>query len=245
VGNWIEYVAEPKKLFLAWQAPEGLKVRFRWAVGVLEHVDQDLQLRYLADGAEFQSVNQGRTYDELTALGYQGYPGVSLHKQIHRRGIMTILMRRLPPRRRPDFDEYKRQFRLKSDLNVSDLALLGLTEAKLPSDGFSVVDPLDPETQCCDLMLELAGFRYYAHAIPELQVGDDVVIQPEPQNPHDPNAVQVRTRGVTIGYINRLQTNAFRHWLINRHVSGAIERLNGKSEHPRAFIFVQVRSALR
>jgi len=104
----------------------------------------------------------------------------------------------LPPRSRSDFEEYKRQFRLPPDLHLSDFALLGKTEAKLPSDGFSVVDPLDPDTDQCDLMLEVAGYRYYAENV-QVALDEPVSIQAEPGNKFDPDAVMVCTGGKKIG----------------------------------------------
>jgi hypothetical protein len=77
-------------------------------------------------------------------------------------GVLAVLRRRLPPRNRSDFPDYVEGFRLPKDLEISDLALLALTTAKLPSDGFSIVDPLDPAIEQCDLVLEIAGFRYHA-----------------------------------------------------------------------------------
>ena len=240
MGNWIERVAEPRRLFLAWQAPDHMGDRFRWAVGLLEFDGVECVLRYLRGGPEFVGLNQGRTYDELLALDYQGYPAFNLRREVHSQGVLVALMRRLPPRTRPDFQEYKRHFRLCADLDVSDFALLGQTEAKLPSDGFSIVDPLDAETDWCDLMLEIAGFRYYVPEGP-LEIGHHVEFEAEPGNQWDPNAVQVCAGGRRIGYINRLQAVTFLKWLSSRRVAGVIERMNGNPERPRAFIFVRVR----
>lgn len=46
--NWIEHFVAPKRLYLAWQAPDQLGDRFRWAVGELAiNVDGDVSsLRY-------------------------------------------------------------------------------------------------------------------------------------------------------------------------------------------------------
>jgi hypothetical protein len=242
--NWIERVAEPRRLILAWQAPDHMGDRFRWAVGLLNFDGAECVLRYLRGGPEFVSLNQGRTYDELLALDYQGYPAFNLRREVHDEGVMAALMRRLPPRTRPDFQEYKRHFRLSADLDLSDFALLGQTEAKLPSDGFSIVDPLDAETDWCDLMLEIAGFRYHVGEEPlAVGIGHPVELKAEPHNPNDPNAVQVCVGARRIGYINRLQAPTFLRWLSTRRVSGVIERLNGNPERPRAFIFVRVRPA--
>jgi hypothetical protein len=243
VANWIERVSEPSRLFLAWQAPDHLGDRFRWAVGVLTPTPGgDCSLRYLQPGADFDRHNQGHSYGRLLELGYDGYPAFSPKREHHASGVLSALMRRLPPRSRRDFAEYKHQFRLSPHLYLSNFALLGRTEAKLPNDGFSVVDPLDGAADHCDLMLEVAGYRYYAEKVC-LTVGDPVELRPEPENEHDPGAVLIRAVGYTIGYMNRLQAGAFRQWLGGRNVTAVVERLNGRPGKPRAFIFVWVRPA--
>ena len=69
--------------------------------------------------------------------------------------------------------------------------MLGYTEAKLPNDGFSLVNPLECQGDHFDLMIEIAGFRYYLDEHPPVQVGEVVSFKPEPTNEHDPNAVMV------------------------------------------------------
>lgn len=63
----------------------------------------------------------------------------------------------------------------------------------------------------------LAGVRYYeANQVwSELQVGDEVRLVRERVNPHDGNAVQVRWRGRTLGYVPR-RANATLSWALDR-----------------------------
>lgn len=243
MANLIERLVEPRRLLLAWQAPDLVPSdRFRWVVALVETNGEGCTLRYLRDGAEFRSLNRGRAFAELASLGYAGYPAFNLKRLVHDEGVLRTFMRRLPPRSRPDFQEYEHQFRLSPGLVLSDFALLGQTGAMLPSDGFSLVDPLAPEASHCDLLLEIAGYRYHA---PEdkaaIEIGMPVELQPEPENEHDPSAVRVVAGTRKLGYINRLQAPTFRRWLESRRVTGVIERLSGKAGHPRAFIFVRVR----
>jgi hypothetical protein len=122
------------------------------------------------------------------------------------------------------------------------LALLGTTEAKLPSDGFSLVDPLDSQDAPVDLVNEVAGHRYYMADLEcALSIGDEAEIVPEPNNEHDKDAVQFRSGGRKIGNVNRLQAPAFRRWLSSESVMGTIVRINGNAERPRVFVFVEVR----
>src|SRR5262249_17441292 len=119
--HWIERPAEPLKLYLAWQAPDHLGDRYRWAVGVLEPIADDISLRYLMSGEEFDTLNPGHSHNRLLGLGYQGYPGFKLRVAAYGagEGVAEALMRRLPARNRGDFDAYKRQFRIAPQLTLS------------------------------------------------------------------------------------------------------------------------------
>ncbi|MBM3549265.1 MAG: hypothetical protein FJX54_20195 [Alphaproteobacteria bacterium] len=241
--NLIERTSEPRELYLAWQAPDASGERFRWAVGVVTpRPAHELALRYFEPGPEFERLNDQRPFSQLLDLGYRGYPTFGLRRSVHDVGVMEAFERRIPPTSRPDFAEYRRQFRLAPELPVSTFALLALTEAKVPSDGFSLVDPLNPEAEACDLLLELAGYRYYARDFGvRVKAGDEVRLAPEPDNPKDRYAVQAVVGGQIAGYINRLQSRTFLSWLQYRQVVSVVERTNGDSQKPRAFIFVRVR----
>ncbi|QDM19230.1 HIRAN domain-containing protein [Tardiphaga sp. vice278] len=240
--NWLENVSEPTSLYLAWQAPDHFGKRFRWAVGTVKPGADGWVLRYFEHGAEFEAFNDGKKYEEILSLGYAGYAAFSTKVRVHTAGVAEALSRRLPPRGRADFDEYMKHFRLPQGLQISNFALLGKTEATLPSDGFSLVDPLDGNVVRCDLLTEVAGFRYYAAAAGDLvRLGAKVEVSPEPLNKMDPRAIVFRINGVTIGYVNRLQTEAFHRWIETQSVDVEIERINGKAGRPRLFLFIRVR----
>jgi hypothetical protein len=240
MSELLDSIAEPQRLFLAWQSSDlhGAN-RYRYAVGVIERTPETT-FRYFEPGSEFEQHNQGRSFSEVEALGYTGYPAFDRSRLVHSSGVMDALMRRLPPRSRKDFAEYAARFLLPADKDFSDMALLGRTEATLPSDGFSVVDPLNPETTRCDLLLEVAGYRYYAAEL-AIAAGQAIEVVADRSNAHDPNAVEFRVGGLKFGNVNRLQAQTFRRWLEEAHVEGRIERINGTPERPRAFVFVRVR----
>jgi hypothetical protein len=230
--NWIEHIWEPTRLYLAWQAPEHLKERKRFAVGELVRAGNDCNLRYFENDEVREAQN----------LGFLGYPAFKLGRKEYQNVLATFL-RRLPPRGRSDFDSYMAHFRLPPAVKLSDFALLAYTEAKLPSDGFSLVNSLDEMRRPCEFVLEVAGYRHYANKTKPLAVSEAVELVAEPENPFDQNAIAVKASGDTIGYINRLQTHAFHNWIRDQAVVAIIERLNGTAPKPRAFIFVWVKQA--
>ncbi len=242
--NWIENYPEPRRLFLAWQAPDQLGDRFRWAVGELSVLASgQFELRYFRAEDEFRARNQGRTSAEIAKLGYGGYPAFGVKRETHRDGVSEVFLRRLPPTGRPDFGAYVSQFRIPPNTKASVPLLLSITEAKLPSDGFSIVDPLDPNAVAYDLMQEIAGYRYYAGTVAPLLVpGRTVDVAAEPDNKYDPGAVAFSIDGEKVGNVNRLQAPAFLRWLESGSVTAVVERLNGRPDHPRAFLFVRVRA---
>ncbi|TIV35777.1 MAG: hypothetical protein E5V99_08995, partial [Mesorhizobium sp.] len=140
--NWITHASEPDHLILAWQAPDEFNDRTRFAVGELTCENGEVRLRYFGDSDQFKRLNPDKSYDQLLSYGYAGYPGFPPERAEHRAGVLEAFMRRLPPRSRADFDAYERHLRVRPGTKLSDFALLALSEAYLPSDGFSVVDPL-------------------------------------------------------------------------------------------------------
>jgi hypothetical protein len=89
--NRIEHSWEPKRLFLAWQPPEVVGDRFRWAVALLDRrVDPNaIHLRYFNPGLEFESFNQGRQFEQLVSLGNEGYPAFSRTQAIHDHAVTS------------------------------------------------------------------------------------------------------------------------------------------------------------
>jgi hypothetical protein len=97
VVNWIEHVCEPDSLILAWQAPDQLGDRYRWAVGELSQNDSTCVFRYFERGAEFDRLNAGRTYQELLDLGYQGYPAFDPKRIVHTSNALGPFLRDFLP----------------------------------------------------------------------------------------------------------------------------------------------------
>jgi len=242
MDRWIEHIGEPDRLILAWQAPDDQPDRSRWAVGELVDGPNGARFRYFGD-EEMRALNNGRDRTDLKAAGYLGYPAFEPPSDTkwHTDDVLGAFLRRLPPRDRSDFGRYLEHFRLRPTLPLTPFALLAATEGQLPGDGFSLIDPLDPEVPRRDLVFEVAGHRHNAQSRDQLRVGQEVRLVANPTNPHDENAVRIEANGELIGHVNRLQAPTVGRWLNERRVSAWIVRLNGSLEKPRAFIFLSVR----
>lgn len=229
--RWIEHIREPKKLTLVWQAPDEKNHRTRLVVGEIVRHESEFGFRYHRNTPDVAKAKE---------LSYQGYPAFNIQQDLHTRDVLPAFLRRLPPRTRPDFHEYLRGLRIKPGAEISDFALLGYSEAKLPGDGFSLVDTLEDAQAPAEFLLEVAGYRYHTPALLPDVIGRKVDLVPEPTNQYDRDAIQVMLDGRRIGYINRLQAPSVSNWLSSARISGFIEKLNGRADWPRAYIFVEI-----
>lgn len=92
-----------------------------------------------------------------------------------------------------------------------------------------------PSVQLLVQSSPLAGYRYAdaARVWPLLKPGDALDLSPEPDNPHDADAVRVSWRGYKLGYVPRAE-NAALAWAIGRgeilraRISRMHEHRNGR-----------------
>ncbi len=230
--NFIEHLVEPERLLLVWQAPDG-KVRARLEVGELLREGEEITFRYLTESEDFARACE---------LGFTCYPAFRKTDRDYTTSVMDTFMRRLPPRKRGDFSRYLEQWRLTAETTPSDFALLAYSGAKLPNDGFSVDWPLAEVEAPCELLLEVAGFRYQEGVeISDLAEGMSVQFQLESENPYDPRALSVEVDGQRIGYVKRSQRDAVLSWLERYEVEAVIERLNGTPDRPLVYLFCRIR----
>lgn len=230
----LEHILEPKRLLLTWQpADEAASARTRRVVGCLEEIDGQSVFRYLKDSEDFRKAQDA---------GFEGYPAFRLNdlKDCHV-GAIESFLRRVPPRKREDFGKYLNQHRLPSPFAYNDIALLGYTGARLPSDGFAFVPDFAPEDVPCDFLLEVAGVRHCLQDISNLSIEDVVSFDTHVLNDVDTDAIAIQHDGIKIGYVNRALRKTFRSWLDTKQVTASIERLNGKPERPMVYLLVQVR----
>jgi len=241
--RWIEVLVEPAKLILTWQPPDGVADRTRWAVGELARHGTQATFCYFA-GAEFERVNQGRSQATLAEYGFVGYPAFNwkqaMPDSFHDR-VLDAFLRRVSSPSRSDFRQYLEGFRLEPRSDLTPMALLAVTSAPLPSDGFTLVDPLDPDVAEQDMLLEVTGYHHNMAGQDAPEIGDALELLAEPDNPHDACAVQIRHAGRRIGYVNRLQSASVSRWLGSRAVDAWMVKVNGAARRPKAHMLVTVR----
>lgn len=232
--NTMNYIVEPVRLLLTWQPiDEQATSRTRRVVGeIFAESNGNKIFRYLRDTPDFY---------EACKLGFNGFPAFSLNQEEIKQGVIESLMRRLPSRQREDFPEFLAQHRLPSPFVYSDVALLGYTGARLPSDGFALIPEFPKDAVPCEFLLEVAGLRHvYRDDIRRMSVGDVVTFKIEIGNPVDSDALAIMHKGRHIGYVNRAIKNNFHSWLRDHHVKAKIERINGKPERPLVYLRIQV-----
>ncbi len=240
---WIEHIMEPTRLILAWEAPKAFTDRKRWAVGEVMAGVKGATFRYY-QGEEFLQANCNRPIADVLAAGYRGYPAFQPFdsKDVFRDRVLESFRRRLPPADRSDFGQYLQHFRLRPDTDLSPMALLAITGAKLPGDGFELVDTLSDTAAPFELVMQVAGYRHnYQNAL-HLQKGDAVELVAEPHNVHDPDAIAILADGQVIGHVNRLQAPAMGRLLREADITAVLLRLNGTVDVPKAFVFIKARS---
>lgn len=234
--NQIEHIVEPQRLLLVWRPGPSVKVRSRRTVAeiIVEPSTGSAILRYLNGTDDFEHAK-----DE----GFEGYPAFNLRQTEHRDGVLDSFLRRLPPRKRDDFQNYLKQHRLPTDRPLSDIALLGYTNAKLPSDSFELYLDLTTARPPLEIVLEVAGFRHQGSTSTEdLYIGDPLILKAEPDNAHDPEAVMIFHSGRKIGYVPRAHGAAVLSWMRKGFsITGCIERVNGTAERPLVYAYIAVR----
>lgn len=226
--NRIKHVTDPERLLLVWQAPDG-KSRARYVVGELCQCEWQVIFRYLPETEEFKSA---------CSEGFVCYPAFRKTSLEYTQGVLDSFLRRLPPRKRGDFGKYLERWRLDVNVEISDFALLGHTGAKLPNDGFSLINPFDHIELPHEFYIEVAGFRHQKNiSVDDISVGMNAVFIAEPANEYNSDAVAIDVGGKKIGYVNNAQCKAFNRWLEQYSIKACVERINGTSDRPLIYIY--------
>lgn len=230
--HFIEHLVEPERLLLYWQARESQQ-RKRYCVGQLVTKDGQVVLQYANDTEAA----------EAKEMGFEGYPAFPLKTKEHHHQVLEAFKRRLPPRSRGDFSRYLTLRAIPAEAEISNFALLGYSGAKLPNDGFELVHPFDDPPKAFEVLLEVAGFRHEANLdVVELNVGDPVQFEREPENQFDGLAIRVESSGKKLGYVPRGHLDMLHRMLDKGAVlNGEVFRINGSSERPLVYVLTRIR----
>lgn len=218
-----ENMIRPFVLWLIWQNE---RTRQRYHVGNLVHHEGKYMFYY-------EKHAKRRGVIEALKNGYHlhlAFPDVN--KVYVSERLFGPFERRLPDRRRPDFQEILRAHGLSDDYTNMDL--LRATGGRLATDTYEFVPPIYVYGNEFDFDFYIAGWRYYEgeRVLDRLQVGDDVIFRLEPANEQDPKAVVVLTKqGEKLGYIPAFYSE-FMFWLIEES-SGAY-KANIQFIYPKA-----------
>lgn len=235
--RYIEHIVEPQKLLLSWQPLKSSgKPRMRRFVAELsKDTDDGIQLKYLIGTEDFKAACDA---------GFTDYPGFSIEKNVHK-NVLPAFMRRLPPRKRNDFGRFLTSIRINPDdkEKISDFALLGYSGAKLPGDGFSIVNKFSNVLPPFEFMLDIQGCRFHLENVLYTQMNTTMQVrfQPEPENTKDPQAIMVMVDDKHIGHVCRGLNHSFHAWQNKGfQISAIIERINGTEENPKIYALVKV-----
>jgi hypothetical protein len=223
---------------LIWQSPlsAGLSRR-RLPVALLRSNESD-------GGATFEYLRGTPDFDLALSEGFEGYTGIPLDRKDTSDAINTLGRRLLSPER-PDYASYLARFGLSPKHGLSTLSLLAYTGAKLTSDSYSVADTFEGFTNSFRYIFDVAGRRHCESMTPSPQEGDAVIFRAEPDNLHDPNAVELLDDNANrYGYVNTCQARSVVGWLERGSVTGTIFRVNGRVGYPRLFVLAEISQTL-
>lgn len=185
---------KPYVLWLIWQNQE---TRQRYHVGNLFHEEGRYTFSYELSGNR-------RTLFEAMENGYK--PHLSFRdvgKTYVSDRLFGPFARRLPDKRRPDFNDILKDYGL--SLDYTEMDLLRVTGGRLATDPYEFVAPISVLDEHFYFDFYIAGWRYYSGDKLEqyLEEGAKVNFELEPSNKEDEKAVIVLSacRGHKLGYV--------------------------------------------
>lgn len=224
------------RALLAWQPPfRDAGPRERFAVAELIQHDIGLGFRYLDEDQ----------LAEPRKLGFRGHTALPIGADHLNRIASDVLIRRLPPRNRPDFPDLLRRFGLPPDREYSNLSLLAYTGARMLSDTFSVCETFDGFQAPFTYMFDVVGYRHDEKFAPPLEVSEPLVFEREARYGWALSAIKIaRLDGSPVGYVNPLQARTVGAWMDDGSITASVFRIFPLPRAPRLFVLAEVKSAV-
>lgn len=209
-----------KTLFLAWQDPES---RAWYPVGKLTHVDEVYYFSYLQGALEAQEKASFQPLWSFPDL-YHCYRSVKL---------FPLFANRLLRPSRPDYKDFVQWLNVPTEQD-DPIALLARSGGKRKTDNFEVFPcPERDEQGQYHIHFFAHGLRYMPPEsqlrIQSLQVGEELQIMHDMQNPVDPRALILRTKDLhNVGFCPRYLVQDLFELVCNfpQGVKISVERVN-------------------
>jgi hypothetical protein len=186
-----------KRPFVLWLIWQNTETRQRYHIGNLSSLNGEYTFTYELSGKR-------RTLLEAMENGYRPHLAFrNIHKVYKSNRLFDAFARRLPDRRRPDFNDLLQTLGLTNDYTEMDL--LRATGGRLATDPYEFVSPIYRYDDHFDFDFYVAGWQYYEgeNALQELKAGEKVKFELDLENPEDNKAVVILATqsGYKLGYV--------------------------------------------
>lgn len=183
---------EVDRLFVAWQDPQSREIR---PVGVLSARRSDVGINY-----DFRYLIDAQRPPFRPFLEFP-----NLHRAYSSDGLFAMFQNRVMPPRRPDYPAYLDSLGLPGD--STPFTVLAASFGLRATDNVEVfdeprIDPADGWATCRFLVRGVRHVEGAEEVIRSLDLGERLVVVPEPKNPKDSSALRLETNdGRRAGYV--------------------------------------------
>lgn len=179
----------------------------------------------------------GHEIDEAVKNGFKNIAAFDDFKRKYSsEKLFPVFASRLPDKKRKGISEILKKYDLSE---YDEYLLLKRSGARLPIDTFEFVDPIFDDEKIISRDFYIAGTSHYFPCVNDvcdfsnlnIHVKDSLLLKPEPDNEHDPNAVEIYTKeGIKLGYIPRYYAKQVNNMISeNKTVSCTVIEFNPDS----------------
>ncbi len=184
-------------LYLIWKDPE---TRKNFTVGKLTRAET-FQFQYYGEYKEAQECGWGKL---------DAFPEEKIYESAV---LFPVFSSRMPDPKRRDMEKILEKYGL---AEYDAFELLKKNGGRLPIDTYEFILPISSDEKTVQRDFFIMGVRHLAPCagndctlLPQVDIGDLLQLNPEPENKADPFAIQVSTnRGECLGYIPRYYNQA-------------------------------------
>ncbi|MCB9261679.1 MAG: hypothetical protein H6607_04825 [Flavobacteriales bacterium] len=182
-------------IYLTWRKSRGDR---RIIVGVIR--------RNQIDGVRFNYIESG--VEEAKKKGFTPYEGFPDYRTIYNRNVIEIFGQRIIKTERTDTINFYSFWEVENS-NLDDrFYMLAQTQGLLPTDNFEFLAHFRPSKKL-NFVTEISGLSHFKLSAGDVNVGDILSYELEPNNEFDPAAVKVLRLGKSIGYIKTIHSRVF------------------------------------